>query len=71
MNTQDVIRVASQYLANLSGHTFDLLDISKPISADSAVNLARVISKLSPLLENLIEFNSVEFLNDQEVFAPY
>ncbi len=48
MNTQDVIRLASQYLDNLSGHTFDVLDISKPVTVDAAVNLAKVISKLSP-----------------------
>lgn len=66
-----MISLAAQYLDNLSGHTFDLLDISKPISVDSAVNLAKVISKLSPLLGNLIEFNTVEFLNNQEVFAQF
>ncbi len=71
MNTQDILKIASQYLSNLSGHTFDLLDISKPISSDAAVNLAKVISKLSPLLGNLIEFNSVEFLNKQEVFQRF
>ena len=70
MNTQEIIKLASQYLANLSGHTFDLLDISKPISADAAVNLAKVIHNLSPFLGNLIEFNTVEFLNNQEIFAP-
>jgi hypothetical protein len=32
------------------------------------VNLAKVVSKLSPLLGNLIEFNTVEFLNDQRAF---
>jgi hypothetical protein len=32
------------------------------------LNLSKVISKLSPLLGNLIEFNIVEFLNDQEEF---
>lgn len=71
MNTQDVITLATQYLADLSGHTFDLLDISKPISPDAAVNLAKVISKLSPLLGNLIEFNAVEFLNEKEIFLPF
>lgn len=71
MNTQDVIELATQYLADLSGHTFDLLDISKPISPDAAVNLAKVISKLSPLLGNLIEFNTIEFLNKKEIFSPF
>jgi len=71
MNTKDIIRLASQYLDDLSGHSFDLLDVSKPISSNAAVNLAKVISKLSPLLGNLIEFNTVEFLNKKEVFAPF
>ncbi|WP_241674125.1 hypothetical protein [Microcystis aeruginosa] len=66
MNTEDVISLASQYLDDLSGHRFDLLDIARPISVAAAVNLAKVISKLSPLLGNLIEFNTVEFLNKQE-----
>ncbi len=50
MNTQDVIRLASQYLYRLSGHTFDVLEVSKPVTVDAAVNLSKVISKLSPLV---------------------
>lgn len=71
MNTPDVIRLASQYLANLAGHKFDVLDVSRPVTVNSAVNLAKVISKLSPLLGNLIEFNTVEFLNKQDVFSEF
>lgn len=71
MNTKDVIRLASQYLDDLCGHSFDLLDVSKPISSDAAVNLAKVISKLSPFLGNLIEFNTVDYLNKQKVFVPF
>jgi hypothetical protein len=33
--------------------------------------LGKVISKLSPLLGNLIEFNTVEFLNKQKAFSPF
>lgn len=71
MNTQEAIAVASGHLHSLSGHVFDLLTLSKPISPEAAINLAKVISKLSPLLGNLIEFNTVDFLNDQEEFAPF
>ncbi|MGH2413701.1 MAG: hypothetical protein ACRDEA_08425 [Microcystaceae cyanobacterium] len=71
MNTQDVIRLASQYLGSLSDHIFDLVDVSKPATLDSAVNLAKVISKLSPLLGNLIEFNTVEFLNQKDEFSAF
>lgn len=59
---------ASQHLAELSGHVFDLLTISKPVSPNAAVNLSKVVSKLSPMLGNLIEFNVVEFLNDKPEF---
>ena len=66
--TKDIIDSASAHLCNLSGHLFDLLTVSKPISPEASVNLAKVVSKLSPLLGNLIEFNTVEFLNDQEEY---
>lgn len=65
MNTGEVLTSASEHLISLSGHVFDLLEVSKPISPDAAVNLAKVVSKLSPLVGNLIEFNTVEYLNDQ------
>jgi hypothetical protein len=56
-------------LEDLTGHVFDVLEVSKPISAAAAVNLSKIVSKLSPLLGNLIEFNTVEFLNKQEDFS--
>jgi hypothetical protein len=65
MKSREVLASASLHLQGLAGHVFDILTISKPISPDAAVNLAKVVSKLSPLLGNLIEFNTVEFLNDQ------
>lgn len=68
LDTAGAITVASHHLQELSGHVFDLLTVSKPITPDAAVNLSKVVSKLSPLLGNLIEFNTVEFLNDQEAF---
>ena len=68
MNTQDIIASASTHLKDLSGHVFDVLTVSKPVSPDAALNLAKIISKLSPLLGNLIEINTVEFLNDQEEY---
>lgn len=64
-DAREVLDSASLHLQGLAGHVFDLLTISKPISPDAAVNLSRVVSKLSPLIGNLIEFNTVEFLNNQ------
>lgn len=68
-SAQEVLATAGNHLQTLGGHVFDLLTISKPVSPDAAVNLLKVISKLSPLLGNLIEFNTVEFLNDQKEFS--
>jgi len=69
LNTAETIAIATEHLNELGGHVFDLLTVTKPISPDAAVNLSKVVSKLSPLLGNLIEFNTVEYLNDQEEFA--
>lgn len=71
MDTQEVISLASDFLRSLSGHVFEILTIAKPVSPDAALNLAKVISKLSPLLGNLIEFNAVEFLNAKQEFEPW
>ena len=69
--TADVLTCAGDHLRELQDHTFDVLTVSKPVSPAAAVNLAKVISKLSPLLGNLIEFNTVEYLNDQEEFKGH
>ena len=71
MNTQQVIALARDYLRGLAGHEFDVLEVAKPVSPEAAVNLAKIISKLSPLVGNLIEFNSCEYLNDQDGFAEF
>ncbi len=69
MDTKTAIETASRHLVGMKGHVLDLLTISAPVSPGAAVNLAKVVSKLSPLLGNLIEFNTVEFLNQQPEFG--
>ena len=64
MKTEEVIILAREYLKGLAGHEFDVLDVKKPVSPEAAVNLAKIVSKLSPLLGNMIEFNTCEYLND-------
>lgn len=71
MKTQDVIRIAAHHLLDFPGHTFDVIDVSKPVTINSALFLSKTISKLSPLVGNLIEFNIAEFLNNQEEFTGY
>lgn len=69
MNTQCVIELATMHIETLTGHKFDVLEVSQPVSPEAAVNLAKIISKLSPLVGNLIEFNVCEFLNAQPEFG--
>ena len=70
LNTQQAIAVAAEHLKVLEGHVFNVLNVSKPVSVEAALNLAKVISKLSPMLGNMIEFNTVEVLNAVESFHP-
>lgn len=50
---KDILSTASKELVNLKGKTFDIIDVMCPPSIDYAVQLAKVISKLSPLIGNL------------------
>jgi hypothetical protein len=68
LTTKEAIDIAAKHLKGLAGHEFDLLTLTKPVSPEAAVNLAKVISKLSPLLGNLIEFNTCEYLSDKAEF---
>jgi hypothetical protein len=71
VTTRDVVQAAVQSLDNLVGRVFDVFDVvavTKPVTSDAAVNLAKVVSKLSPFMGNTIEFNTVELLNDQKEF---
>ncbi len=69
LNTEEVLRIAGDHLQELSGHKFDVLTVEPPVSPEAAVNLSKIVSKLSPILGNLIEFNVVEYLDDQDEFA--
>ena len=71
MKTGQVIAVASEHLAGLRGHEFDVLEVAKPVSPAAAINLAKIISKLSPLVGNLIEFNTCEYLNEFPEFERW
>lgn len=71
MRTGEVIAEAATHLQGLVGHRFDVLEVAKPVSPEAAVNLAKIVSKLSPIVGNLIEFNAIEYLNDIPVFAGH
>lgn len=63
MNYKQILHVASNELAAMTGNIFDVVDVKKPTSINYAVQLSKVISKLSPLIGNMIEFSTIDLLN--------
>jgi len=61
---KEVIDIVNSKILELPNQIFDILSISKPKSIIEAINLSKIVSKLSPLVGNLIEFRMVEFLNE-------
>ena len=60
-----ILAEASKTINNLKNRTIDVLSISKPSDIETARQLSKVISKLSPLMGNMIEFNTVSLLNKE------
>jgi hypothetical protein len=64
LKPDEVIDIVNSKIQILPTQVFDILSISKPKNIPEAINLSKIISKLSPLVGNLIEFRMVEFLNE-------
>ena len=54
----------------MKGCNVDILDIKKPHSVEYAKHLTKIVSKISPLLGNMIEFSVVERLNKTKWGEP-
>ena len=63
MKYKTIQKYAREILKSLVGESLDVLTISKPTTAAEIANLAKIVSKLSPLMGNLIEFKTTEYLN--------
>lgn len=66
MDYTEILAAAKSELTALDSHLIDVIDLKRPPSLAYAKNLAKVISKLSPLLGNLIEFSTVDLLNEHD-----
>ena len=66
MDYKQVLETAKSQLTSLDSHLIDVLDLTRPATLDYAKQLAKVISKLSPLLGNMIEFSTVDLLNEYD-----
>lgn len=66
MDYTEILAAAKGELTALDSHLIDVIDLKRPPSLAYAQNLAKVISKLSPLLGNMIEFSTVDLLNEHD-----
>lgn len=71
LTQQIVLARATEIIRAFAGHTIDVLHVAKPEPTDTgyAVHLAKVISKLSLLLGNMLEYRAVSELNYCEDWA--
>lgn len=60
---REILDDAALVVAGLAGHVIDVVDIKKPDGLQYAINLSKVVSKLSPLIGNMIEFHVADVLN--------
>lgn len=58
-----ILNSASEEIDRLDGETLDILEVTKPPDIVYAAHLAKVISKLSPLVGNMIEYYVTNALN--------
>jgi hypothetical protein len=63
---QNILETAGRVIEGLNGQSLDVLTIAKPPDLEYARHLSRVVSKLSPLLGNMIEFSIVSTLNKHD-----
>ncbi len=66
MNHKEVLSISSSQLKDLKNKILDIVDVAKPPTVEYAVQLSKVVSKLSPLVGNMIEFSTVDLLNTYE-----
>ena len=66
MNYRDVLTRANKEIMGFKGQTLDILEIKQPRNVEYAQYLVKIISKISPLVGNMIEFLIVEKLNEAD-----
>lgn len=66
MNYKEILTIASNEVLNLKNRTVNVIDLIKPADVDYAIQISRIISKLSPLIGNMLEMATVNALNTVE-----
>ena len=67
-SVSEILGQASAALNELNGETLDLIQLGRPDSTEAAVEHSKIISKLSPLVGNLLEINIADYLNSSQFF---
>lgn len=65
VDTMSVLRQAQTLLDSLPAEVLPVLEVIKPTSTTYALQLTKLLSKLSPLVGNLVELALVEMLNQR------
>jgi len=66
---QQILNQAKNIINRLNKHTLDVLTINRPSDAIYASNVAKYLSKLSPLVANDLEFTITRHLNQSQHWA--
>lgn len=65
----NILLEASRSILALKNHIVDIVEIKRPSSISYALQLTKLVSKLSPLLGNLFEFHIVDALNHSNLHS--
>lgn len=66
MDYQECLMTATEALINLQGNLIDIITISRPKDVQEVMELSKILSKLSPLIGNLIEYSITRHLNENK-----
>jgi hypothetical protein len=65
---REALEIASSELISLEGHTIDVLTVSRPRELQGVMELSKIVSKLSPIIGNLIEYAIARHLNEIKIW---
>jgi hypothetical protein len=65
MTNQEALQIAIEAVLALKGRKLDVLTVKRPRDLQAALDLAKVINKLSPIVANTIEYIIAQYLNEE------
>lgn len=74
MDAETIIELAKEHLQELPGKSFSSFSIARPSNIDDAISLAKLhktVSKISPLVSNLIEHDVIDALNQSKKYESF